>query len=71
MQRRQIHKQLQTGTIQLKLKKKLFQYKNAEKIKRELFVMIDFLCDHITDTGGLKSVSYRRELADQIYQQTN
>ena len=33
--------------------------------------MIDFLCDHITDTGGLKSVSYRRELADQIYQQTN
>ena len=28
--------------------------------------MIDFICDHISDIGGVKSVKYRRELSDQL-----
>ena len=28
--------------------------------------MIDFICEHIADIGGVKSVKYRRELADQL-----
>lgn len=28
--------------------------------------MIDFICDHISDIGGIKSVKYRRELSDQL-----
>ena len=52
--------------MQLKLKKKLFQFKNADKIKSELHIMIDFMCEHIADVGGVKCVKYRRELADQL-----
>ena len=48
------------------MKKKLFQFKNAEKVRKELHIMIDFLCDHITDIGGLKCVTYRRELGDKL-----
>jgi len=30
--------------------------------------MIDFLCEHVADVGGLKCVRYRRELADELVQ---
>ena len=44
----------------------MFQFKNTEKIKKEIYFMIDFLCEHIADIGGVKCVKYRKELADQL-----
>ena len=66
VQRCQERKLLTQGTVQLKLSKRLFQFKNADKIKPELHIMIDFMCEHIADVGGVKCVKYRRELADQL-----
>ena len=66
VQRTQIRRYLNEGTIQLKLKKKQFQFKNSDKIKPKLHFMIDYMCDHITDVGGIKCLSFRRELADQL-----
>ena len=28
--------------------------------------MIDFICDHITDVGGVKCIQYHRDLSDQL-----
>ena len=66
VQRQQGRKIMTQGTVQLKLTKKRFQFKNADKIKKELYFMIDFFCEHIADVGGVKCVQYRRELADQL-----
>ena len=56
VQRCQERKLLTQGTVQLKLKKKHFLFKNADKIKKELHFMIDFLCEHIADVGGVKCI---------------
>ena len=57
---------LKNGTV--RLEKRIITFKpqkhDAAKIKKKLWIAIEYLCRDMTDVGGVRKIAYKRELGD-------
>ena len=76
MQREWTENLLSDGTIQLKKRVLSIKAKGEQdgdvknfdtaKMKQTVKLMVEFVCDQITDIGGIREVLYKKELSDLI-----
>jgi hypothetical protein len=66
VQRENYHTTLKNGTV--RLEKRILTIKpqkhDVAKIKKKLWIAINYFCGQITDVGGVRKIAYKRELGD-------
>jgi hypothetical protein len=68
IQKKEMHKMLEQGTVSLN--KKLFSLKlkkaDISKFKQRFIIMASFICTQLTDVGGVRCVRYTRDREETI-----